>query len=113
LYWGASLLVMAYTFVNEMLKTRNVSQDIEVRLPCLRPAHAALVVPDDSNNNLGAANYLVEERISVKFVKYINKISAVPACSLEGGETVIIMLLCFVQHVQCRLTGSMVYLSDF
>ncbi|KAG2129429.1 hypothetical protein DEU56DRAFT_872489 [Suillus clintonianus] len=112
LYWGTSLLGMAYTFVDEMLKTGNVSQDVVVELPRLRLVRAALAIPDDPNNDLGA-NYLIEERISGKFVKYINNNSAVPAHSLEGREAVIGLFLCFVQHVQYHLTNNMVYLSDF
>ncbi|KAG2124898.1 hypothetical protein DEU56DRAFT_744256 [Suillus clintonianus] len=112
LYWGTSLLGMAYTFIDEMLKTGNVSQDVVVELPRLRLVRAALAIPDDPNNDLGA-NYLIEERISGKFVKYINNNSAVPAHSLEGREAVIGLFLCFVQHVQYHLTNNMVYLSDF
>ncbi|KAG1721811.1 hypothetical protein EDD22DRAFT_831469 [Suillus occidentalis] len=112
LYWGTSLLGMAYTFIDEMLKTGNVSQDVEVELPRLRLVRAALAIPDGPNNDLGA-NYLIEERISGKFVKYINNNSAVPAHSLEGREAVIGLFLCFVQHVQYHLTNNMVYLSDF
>ncbi|KAG1810913.1 uncharacterized protein BJ212DRAFT_1278682 [Suillus subaureus] len=112
LYWGTSLLSMAYTFVDEMLKMGNVSQDIEVELPCLRLVCAALAIPDDPNNDLGA-NYLVKEQISRKFVKYINNNSTIPAHSLEGREAVIGLFLCFMQHVQYHLTNNMVYLSDF
>ncbi|KAG1867019.1 hypothetical protein C8R48DRAFT_747472 [Suillus tomentosus] len=96
LYWGTSLLGMVYTFIDEMLKTGN--------LPRLRLVCAALAIPDDPNNDLGA-NYLIEERISGKFVKYINNNS--------GREAVIGLFLCFVQHVQYHLTNNMVYLSDF
>ncbi|KAG1907552.1 uncharacterized protein F5891DRAFT_1124479 [Suillus fuscotomentosus] len=104
LYWGTSLLGMAYTFIDEMLKTGN--------LPRLRLVRAALAIPDDPNNDLGA-NYLIKEQISGKFVKYINNNSAVPAHNLEGREAVIGLFLCFVQHVQYHLINNMVYLSDF
>ncbi|KAG1807771.1 uncharacterized protein BJ212DRAFT_1449176 [Suillus subaureus] len=104
LYWGTSLLSMAYTFVDEMLKMGN--------LPHLRLVHVALAIPDDPDNDLGA-NYLVEEQISRKFVKYINNNSTIPTHSLEGREAVIGLFLCFMQHVQHHLTNNMVYLSDF
>ncbi|KAG1886721.1 hypothetical protein F4604DRAFT_1917552 [Suillus subluteus] len=112
LYWGTSLLGMAYTFIDEMLKTGNVSQDVVVELPHLRLVRAVLAIPDNPNNDL-SAKYLIEERISGKFVKYINNNSAVPTHSLEGREAVIGLFLCFVQHVQYHLTNNMVYLSDF
>ncbi|KAG1871819.1 hypothetical protein DFJ58DRAFT_713773 [Suillus subalutaceus] len=98
LYWGTSLLGMAYTFIDEMIKTGNVSQDVVVELPRLRLVRAVLAIPDDPNNGLGA-NYLIEERISGKFVKVEKQSSG--------------LFLCFVQHVQYHLTNNMVYLSDF
>ncbi|KAG1758562.1 hypothetical protein EDD22DRAFT_783730 [Suillus occidentalis] len=112
LYWGTALLGMAYTFIDEMLGTGNVSKEVEGQLPRLRLVRAALAIPDDSTNDLGAT-YLVEERISGKFVKYINNNSAVPADSLEGREAVVGLFLCFVQHIQFHLTNNVVYLSDF
>ncbi|KAG1888156.1 hypothetical protein F4604DRAFT_1570376, partial [Suillus subluteus] len=81
-------------------------------LPHLRLVCAALAIPDDSTNDLGAT-YLVEERISGKFVKYINNNSAVPDDSLEGREAVVGLFLCFVQHIQFHLTNNVVYLSNF
>ncbi|KAG1878216.1 hypothetical protein F4604DRAFT_1551038, partial [Suillus subluteus] len=114
LYWGGSLVGMAYTFVDEMLKTGKVSQDVVDLIPHLRVVCAALAVaiPNDPDNSLDAI-YLVEEKIHSRFIKYINNNSAVPADSLQGQEVVIGLFLCFVQHVQYRLTNSMVYLSDF
>lgn len=112
LYWGGSLVGMAYMFVDEMLKTGKVSQDVVDLIPRLRVVHAALAIPDDPDDSLDAI-YLVEEKIHGRFIKYINNNSTVPADSLQGREVVIGLFLCFVQHVQYQLTNSMVYLSDF
>ncbi|OAX35435.1 hypothetical protein K503DRAFT_793838 [Rhizopogon vinicolor AM-OR11-026] len=110
-----SLMGMAYTFVNEMLKIGKVWKDVENLVPRLRLVHAALAIPADANNlnNDFGANYLVEERIIGKFVKYINNNQAIPAHGLGSKEADIGSFLCFVQHVQCQLSNEMVYLSDF
>jgi hypothetical protein len=112
LYWGGSLVRMAYMFVDEMLKTGKVSQDVVDLIPHLCVVRAALAIPNDPDSSLDAI-YLVEEKIQGRFVKYINNNSAVPADSLQGREVVIGLFLCFIQHVQYQLTNSMVYLSDF
>src|SRR5258707_7551039 len=113
LYWGAALMGMAYTFVDEMLKTGKARKDVENLVPRLRLVHAALAIPADANNlnNDFSVNYLVEERIIGKFVKYINNNQAVPAPGLGSKEADIGLFLCFVQHVQYQLSNEMVYLS--
>lgn len=113
LYWGAALMGMAYTFVDQMLKTGKVQKDVEKLVPRLRLVRAALVIPVDIDDSDSHANYLIEERISGTFVKYINNNSAVPARILDSKEAEIGLFLCFVQHIQYRLSNEMVYLSDF
>ncbi|OJA15434.1 hypothetical protein AZE42_12347, partial [Rhizopogon vesiculosus] len=92
---------MAYTFVDEMLKTGKVQKDVENLVPCLRLVHAALAIHADANNlnNDFSANYLVKERIIGKFVKYINNNRVVPAHGLGSKEADIGLFLCFIQHV--------------
>ncbi|KAG1797887.1 uncharacterized protein HD556DRAFT_1306466 [Suillus plorans] len=107
LYWGGSLVGMAYTFVDEMLKTGKVSQDVVDLIPRLRVVRAVLAIPDGLDGSLNAI-YLVEEKIHGRFIKYINNNSTVAADSLHGREVVIGLFLCFVQHVQYQLTNSMV-----
>ncbi|KAG1804961.1 uncharacterized protein HD556DRAFT_1261766 [Suillus plorans] len=107
LYWGESLVGMAYTFVDEMLKTGKVSQDVVDLIPRLRVVRAVLAIPDGLDGSLDAI-YLVEEKIHGRFIKYINNNSTVAADSLHGREVVIGLFLCFVQHVQYQLTNSMV-----
>jgi hypothetical protein len=104
---------MAYTFVDQMLKTGKVQKDVEKLVPRLRLVRAALVIPVDIDNSDSRANYLIEERISGTFVKYINNNSAVPARILDSKEAEIGLFLCFVQHIQYHLSNEMVYLSDF
>ncbi|KAG2139614.1 uncharacterized protein EDB93DRAFT_1055282, partial [Suillus bovinus] len=77
LYWGGSLVGMAYMFVDEMLKTGKVSQDVVDNIPRLCVVHAALAIPDSLDGSLNAI-YLVEKKIHGRFNKYINNNSAVP-----------------------------------
>ncbi|KAG1737366.1 hypothetical protein EDB19DRAFT_1636950 [Suillus lakei] len=113
LYWSAALMGMTYTFIDEMLKTGKVPKDIKDLVLHLRLVHAALAVPIDTNNSDVGAHYLVEEKISGKFLKYINNNSAVPVRGLHAKEANIALFLCFVQHIQYHLSNHMVYLSDF
>ncbi|OJA19582.1 hypothetical protein AZE42_13237, partial [Rhizopogon vesiculosus] len=92
-----------------------VRKYIENLVPRLRPTHAVLAIPADAsnlNNDFGV-NYLVEEGIIGKSVKYINNNQAVPAHGLDSKEADVGSFLCFVQHVQYQLSNEMVYLSDF
>lgn len=98
LYWGTALLGMAYTFIDKMLRTGNVSKEVKGQLPHLRLVCATLAIPDDSTNDLGAT-YHVKECISRKFIKYINNNSTVPADRFEGREAIVGLFLCFVQHI--------------
>ncbi|OJA14733.1 hypothetical protein AZE42_13818, partial [Rhizopogon vesiculosus] len=41
---------MAYTFVDEMLKTGKVRKDVENLVPRLRLVHAAPAIPADADN---------------------------------------------------------------
>ncbi|KAG1732505.1 hypothetical protein EDB19DRAFT_1640181 [Suillus lakei] len=113
LYWGAALMGMTYTFIDKMLKTGKVPKDIEDLVLHLGLVHAALTVPVDTNNSNVSANYLVEEKISGKFLKYINNNSAIPVCGLHAKEANIALFLCFMQRIQYHLSNHMVYLSDF
>ncbi|KAG0702888.1 hypothetical protein DFH29DRAFT_804275, partial [Suillus ampliporus] len=112
LYWGVALMGMTYTFIDEMLKTGKVPKDIEDLVPHLRLVRAALTVPIDTNNSNVSANYLVEEKISSKFLKYINNNSTIPVRGLHAKEANIALFLCFMQHIQYHLSNHMVYLSD-
>ncbi|KAG1780383.1 hypothetical protein EV702DRAFT_964448, partial [Suillus placidus] len=111
LYWGAALMGMTCTFIDEMLETGKVPKDIEDLIPHLRLVYAALTVPVDTKNSNVGANYLVEEKISGKFLKYINNDSAVPVHGLHAKEANIALFLCFVQHIQYHLSNHMVYIS--
>ncbi|KAG1884007.1 hypothetical protein F4604DRAFT_1919824 [Suillus subluteus] len=59
---------MAYTFVDKMLKTGKVSQDVVDLIPRHRVVHAALAIPDDPDDSLDAI-YLVEEKIHGRFAE--------------------------------------------
>ncbi|KAG0704748.1 hypothetical protein DFH29DRAFT_801414, partial [Suillus ampliporus] len=111
LYWDAALMGMTYTFIDEMLKTGKVPKDIEDLVPHLRLVHAALAVPVDTNNSDVSANYLVEEKISGKFLKYINNNSAVLVHGLHAKEANIALFLFFMQHIQYHLSNHMVCIS--
>ncbi|KAG1821694.1 uncharacterized protein BJ212DRAFT_1445213 [Suillus subaureus] len=113
LYWGAVLMGMAYTFVNQMLMTGKVRKDVKKLVPHLQLVHVAPVIPVDIDDSDSCANYLIKERISGTFVKYINNNSAVPAHSLDSKEAEIRLFLCPMQHIQYCLSNEMVYLSDF
>jgi hypothetical protein len=58
---------MAYTFVDQMLKTGKVQKDVEKLVPHLRLFCVALVIPVDIDNSDSRANYLIEERIYAYF----------------------------------------------
>ncbi|KAG2343300.1 hypothetical protein BDR05DRAFT_884866, partial [Suillus weaverae] len=113
LYWGVALMGITYIFIDEMLEMGKVPKDIEDLVQCLRLVYAALTIPVDTKNSNVGANYLVEEKISGKFLRYINNNSAVPVCGLHAKEVNIVLFLCFVQHIQYHLSNHMVYLSDF
>ncbi|OJA20392.1 hypothetical protein AZE42_12727 [Rhizopogon vesiculosus] len=98
-----------------IMVSRSLRKDVENLVPRLRLVRAALAIPADANNlnNNFGADYLVEERIIDKFVKYINNNQTVPAHGLGSKEADTGWFLCFVQHVQYQLSNEMVYISDF
>lgn len=103
---------LVYIFVDEMLETQTVKLTVANSVPRLRLVYAAVAIPEDLLDHVGAA-YLLEERIEGKFIKYINNNSAAPAHHLRGKEEKTALFLCFAQHVQYQLTNEVVYLSDF
>ncbi|EGO03371.1 hypothetical protein SERLA73DRAFT_149701 [Serpula lacrymans var. lacrymans S7.3] len=83
-----------------------------ITIPRLRLVQAAVAIPQDPCE-ANAAVYLLEEKITGKFVKYINNNSAVPRKNLEGSGLNIAEFLCFAQHAQYNMTEGLVFLSDF
>ncbi|EGO21335.1 hypothetical protein SERLADRAFT_417646 [Serpula lacrymans var. lacrymans S7.9] len=114
LYWATSLINLLYSYIDKTLACRAPTAPTII-VPRLHLVHSAVAVPQDSCE-ASAAVYLLEEKITGKFVKYINNNSATLRQNLEESELNIAEFLCFAQHAQhaqYNITQGLVFLSDF
>ncbi|EGO20062.1 hypothetical protein SERLADRAFT_374115 [Serpula lacrymans var. lacrymans S7.9] len=111
LYWATSLMALVYSFVDNKLTQRPLVSPSPV-IPQLRVVHAALAIPQDTRESRNAV-YLLEEKISGHFVKYINNNCATPRDHLAPPKLEIAMFLCFAQHTQYHFSQGLVFVSDF
>ncbi|EGO27334.1 hypothetical protein SERLADRAFT_460554 [Serpula lacrymans var. lacrymans S7.9] len=110
LYWGTSLMNLAYDAVDEFISQSG--GHCTIHIPQLCVVHAGLAVPQDARHGRSAV-YLLEEIIEGKFIKYVNNNSATPRNGLGRAEHDIALFLCFAQHLQYWLSRGLVFLSDF
>ncbi|KAI0080983.1 hypothetical protein K474DRAFT_1588706 [Panus rudis PR-1116 ss-1] len=98
IYWGQGLLEMTYQVVDAHLKALEESGQppLEIHIPRLRFVHIGVAIPE---NPAGPA-YLLEERISGDFVKYIVNSCAKPVQGLTPEQTEIALFLAFSQHAR-------------
>lgn len=107
---------LVYLFVDEKIRSGLVTAKIQVDIPHLWVVYVVVAVPHESNgmnSTTATATYLLEEKITSNFVKYINNNLASPPDWLNGKPREMAVFLCFIQCVQYYLTEGMVYLSNF
>ncbi len=112
LHWGAALMTQVYNFVDNTLgrMSRASIHKAGLHIPRLRFVLSALAVPCNFNAD---PVYLLEERISDSFTKYIINSRLEPMADLIGPARDIADFLCFAQHVQYHLSAGHVFISDF
>ncbi|EGO20291.1 hypothetical protein SERLADRAFT_373705 [Serpula lacrymans var. lacrymans S7.9] len=111
LYWATSLMTLVYNFIDDKLICRPLVYSPPI-IPRLCIVHTALAIPQDTRESHNAV-YLLEERISGQFVKYINNNCATPRHSLAPAKLEIATFLCFAQHAQYHFSQGLVFVSDF
>lgn len=110
IYWGTALMILVYDFVAHFDMTHPASIKERPWVPTLRFVNCGVAVPCGENKG---PVYLLEERITGRFVKYILNSSLSPMSNLSGHDLEIAQFLCFAQHLQFVSTGEKMFLSDF
>jgi hypothetical protein len=111
LYFASILLELTYKYIDQMMVELGAPQ---FTIPRLRFVNTLLAISDDKEKT-----FLVEEWIDAmdgsQFTKYINNGNPVPCLPDDAPKSSheIADFLCFVQHLQWRMTGYTMFTSDF
>ncbi|PPQ85881.1 hypothetical protein CVT25_015773, partial [Psilocybe cyanescens] len=118
--WAVSLLHLAHSFINQFLKTAEISPPFQIPNLCF--VHAGIAFAQKEIDAIGSAHsslrasYILKELIQsteLPFQKYIHNSNAIPLQEpWEKGYNMGIFL-CFVQHIQYQETAHQAYISDF
>ncbi|KZT47795.1 kinase-like protein [Calocera cornea HHB12733] len=120
LVWATALMALVYSCIREAKKLAQPDDIVNTTVfPQVRFVQSGLFrvkLPNPPKDKTRSTRhllvYLVEERITGQFVKYIHNGSAVPRVQV-GNEGDIASFLSFCQHLQYVKTSKQVYISDF
>lgn len=109
IYYITELKHRSYEFVDHRLATGKHKDPPPECINCFKCVSWAIAISIEQQS----PNYLLEEKIEGKFVKYISNNSAEPSLPLKTQQDIeITHFICFSEHVQFIETGGIMFVSD-